>query len=75
MKAKWYFKPYALVIAFLCVGPFALPLAWFNPSFSRRKKIIISAIIIVLSWLLGVLFVKSLKSIYEYYSFIFQELQ
>ena len=43
---KWYFKPYVLIIAFLCVGPFVLPLVWFNPSFSRRKKVVVSIIIV-----------------------------
>lgn len=74
MKEKWYFQPYALIIAFLCVGPLALPLVWLNPRFSLRGKTIISIIIVVLSYLLGILFVNSLKSIYKYYSLIFQEL-
>ena len=75
MSKKWYFKPYAIVIAFLCVGPLALPLVWFNPGLSRRNKTVVSIIIIVLSYLLGILFVNSLKSIYNYYNLIFQELQ
>lgn len=75
MSEKWYFKPYAVVIAFLCVGPLALPLVWFNPGLSRRKKIGVSIIIIVLSYLAGILFANSLKSIYEYYNFLSQELQ
>lgn len=75
MDKKWFFKPYVLVLVFLSVGPLVLPLVWFNPSFSRRSKTVISIIVIVLSYLLGILFVNSLKSIYEYYSFIFQELQ
>lgn len=70
---KWYFKPHALIIAFLCVGPLALPLVWLNPRLSRKNKIIISVIIFVLTYLLGVLFVNSLKSIYEYYKLILQE--
>ena len=40
-KEKWYFKPYAFVIAFICVGPFALPIVWINPRFSPQKKVII----------------------------------
>ena len=75
MSKKWYFKPYVLVLAFLCVGPFALPLVWFNPGLSRKNKTVASVIIIVLSYLLGIVFVSSLKSIYNYYSIIFQELQ
>jgi len=70
---KWYFKPYALIIAFLCVGPLALPLVWFSPRLSRKNKTIISIITLVLSYLLGILFVNSLKSIHEYYKLMFQE--
>lgn len=70
-KEKWYFKTLTLVIAFLCVGPFALPLVWFNPRFSPKVKIIISAIIIALSYYLGVLLFNSLKSISSYYKTIF----
>ncbi len=69
---KWYFKPYWLIIAFLCIGPLALPLVWFNPSFSRRNKIIITIIIVILSYFLGVLFVNSLHTIIKYYQQMFQ---
>jgi len=72
---KWYFKPYILIIAFLCIGPFALPLVWFNPQLSRRNKIIVSLIIIVLSYLLGILLVNSLKNIFQYYNYIFEQLK
>lgn len=69
---KWYFKTYTLVIAFLCVGPFALPLVWFNPHFNQRKKIVISIIVIILSYLLGILFVNSLRTLNRYYQQVFQ---
>jgi len=71
-QGKWYFKTSTLVIAFLCIGPFALPLVWFNPRFSQKAKIIISAIIIILSYFLGVLLFNSLKSIISYYRIIFE---
>ena len=71
-QVKWYFKASSLVIAFLCVGPFALPLVWFNPRFSPKVKIIISAIVIALSYFLGVVLSNSLKSIISYYKIIFQ---
>ena len=71
-ETKWYFKPYWLIIGFLCVGPLILPLLWLNPDFSRRKKTVISSIIIILSCLLGVLIVNSVRNILEYYQQIFQ---
>ena len=67
---KWYFKTYTLVIAFLCVGPLVLPLFWVNPRFNRKTKIIISIIIIILSYFIGVVFINSLRSINEYYQMI-----
>ena len=68
---KWYFRINVLLIAFLCVGPLALPLAWFNPRFSQRKKIVISIIVIILSYYLAAKVTNSLKSISQYYQLIF----
>lgn len=71
-KVKWYFKAYGIVIAFLCVGPLALPLIWFNPRLSQKTKVIITIIIVILSWYLGSALVNSLKSLKQYYELISQ---
>lgn len=68
---KWYFSTGTLIIAFLTVGPFMLPLVWFNPGFSQNKKIVLTVIIIVFSSIMGFLFYNSLKSVITYYRFIF----
>jgi len=70
--SKWYQSTTTLVVAFLFVGPFALPLVFLNPKFSMKKKIIISVIVIVISYLLGVLSWNAMKHIREYYDFIFE---
>jgi len=75
LKEKWYFKTNILIIAFLCIGPLILPLVWFNPHFNKNQKIVISAIVIILSYLFGMLFVSSLKSIFSYYQQLFQLLE
>ena len=69
---KWYFKFHVLVMAFLCIGPLALPLLWLNPRIKRRSKITASVIIIIVSYFLGLLFINSLKSIIGYYQTIFE---
>lgn len=68
---KWYFKTPFLIIAFLCVGPFALPLVWFNPCFSKKKKLIITLIVIIATYLIGISTRASLKSISTYYGQVF----
>ncbi|MBU1853935.1 MAG: hypothetical protein KJ957_07825 [Candidatus Omnitrophica bacterium] len=67
---KWYFKTYALIMAFLFVGPFALPLVWLNPNFSVKKKSVITFIVVFITYFLGILVNDSLKSIREYYQLI-----
>ena len=47
--AKWYFSNSTVVIAILCVGPFALPLVWFNPKYKIVTKIIVSILVIAVS--------------------------
>lgn len=68
---KWYFGTSFLIIAFLCIGPFMLPLVWFNPALSRDKKIIMTIIITVISIILGIILVNSIKSVSNYYKQIF----
>ena len=67
---KWIFKTSTLVTAFLFIGPLALPLVWINPRFSPKTKIIISVIVIALTYFVGVLVANSLKSLTEYYKMI-----
>ena len=64
---KWYFQNWSLVISFLCVGPFMLPLVWGNPHLNKKAKIIISAVILILTLLLVIVSLKSLKVISDYY--------
>jgi len=66
-KEKWYFNMATFVMALLCVGPFALPLLWFNPRFTLKRKIVISIIVIVLTYFLTVMFVNSITSLKSYY--------
>ncbi len=71
-ERKWYFGTSVLIITFLCIGPLALPLVWFNPYYSRAKKIVISVVILILSYYLGILFMKSLGTMQEYYKLLQQ---
>jgi RNA polymerase subunit RPABC4/transcription elongation factor Spt4 len=70
-QTKWFFKPGAVIIALLSVGPLALPLVWFNPRYSYKKKIVISVIVLVLSYYLGLMLAQALKSAGRYYETIF----
>jgi len=65
--AKWYFRPMWIFIIFLCIGPLVLPLIIINPNFNRKRKILLSILIILASYVLWIWFSKSLSSIAEYY--------
>jgi len=67
-KEKWYLKTSVLVLAFLCVGPFALPLLWINPHYSLKMKIFVSAIVIILTYYMIAVTVSSVKNIMSYYN-------
>lgn len=64
---KWYFRTYVYVIAFLCIGPLALPLVWINPRYNIAKKIVITVVSLVVSYFIAAALVKSTESIYKYY--------
>jgi len=51
-KTKWYFTTSTVVIALLCLGPFALPLVWFNPRYKIITRLLVTLAVIVISVLL-----------------------
>ncbi len=67
-ETKWYFTTANIVIAFLFVGPFALPLVWFHPRYKKSSKIIVSVIVGVVTILIICLLMKLVPKILEYYS-------
>ena len=71
---KWYFKTSSVIVAFLFIGPLALPLVWFNPRFSRRTKIIVTFAAIILTYYLTIVVINSLRAIISYYQLLFQQI-
>jgi hypothetical protein len=69
-KAPWYFRTSSIVIAVLCVGPFALPLIWWRPKTSLAWKISLTIGVAVLSWLTIQATLKSFESLKEAFELI-----
>lgn len=67
-QQKWYFKNSSLIALFLFVGPFALPLVWTNPRYSRIQKWVITAVMLVITYFLTIAMAKSVQSILNYYN-------
>ena len=72
VKIPWYFKPYGVVVSFLCLGPLALILLWFNPHISKKSKYWITGIVVVLSAVLGKVLAASIRSIGAYFQLLFE---
>lgn len=51
-KPRWYQRTESILIAILFIGPFALPMVWANPRYSRTKKIVATAAVIALTLVL-----------------------
>jgi hypothetical protein len=72
---KWYFRTYVYIIAFLCIGPLALPLVWFNPRLGWKKKVLISVLAVAVFYLLTTVLARSVKNILDYYQLMLKELK
>ncbi len=69
-RGPWYFRASTLVVAFCCVGPLMLPLIWFRPKTSLHWKIVLTAVILLLSWAMVAVSLKSVETIRQYYELI-----
>jgi hypothetical protein len=66
-KIQWYFRKSFIVIAVCCVGPLALPLIWWRPQTTRAWKIGLTIGMLLLSWLLFQVTLKSIEILKESY--------
>ena len=68
-NTKWYQRTPTVLVSVLLIGPFALPLIWFNPKYSMTSKVIWTIAVIGLTLLLCVgsvgLYANLLKQIQE----------
>ena len=66
-KTKWYYSTSAIVISLLVVGPFALPLVWFNPKYKVITRVIITIVVIAvticLCYLMGYMYQRLIKEV------------
>ena len=70
----WYSRTSVIIISFLCIGPLALPFVWFNSRYSRNTKIIVTLVVVIISFYLGTLVVDAVSSITKYYNAMGNEL-
>lgn len=69
-NAQWYLGTPFIIFMLFCVGPFALPLIWMRPQTTRAWKLGLTAIILLLSWLLFQATLKSIGVFIEYYELL-----
>lgn len=62
-EIKWYLRPATVIVAILCVGPFALPLVWMSPVFKNWAKAAITAAVIILTFWLARASVEALNTL------------
>ena len=68
----WYARPSVIVLGLLMVGPLALPLVWLHPTWRVRNKVLITAVVLVLTVLLVVATVEALRVLGEYYDILLE---
>ena len=69
-KLPWYFRTSVIVIALSSVGPLALPLLWWRPKTSLAWKIGLTIGILLLSWVLCLTMIESLRGFEEYFKLL-----
>lgn len=66
----WYLKDGFIIFLFLCVGPFALPLVWFNPRYKPAVKIVITIVALIVTWLLGQMLMWAMNTMKQSYDML-----
>jgi len=64
-KVKWYLRPIGVVLLlFFVLGPFALPLLYKSPKFSRTLKIVLTVLVMIYTSYLIIATVEIARNLY-----------
>lgn len=63
----WYYRPWIIVLAVICVGPLALPLIWFKPKTSVVWKVLWTFVMVGLTYWATIGALESYKNIKAQY--------
>lgn len=66
-SVPWFFRNSTIIAGFLFIGPLVLPLVWFNRHYSPLKKLVITVVMLIFTWILVKMFMFSLGGLKEYY--------
>ena len=64
----WYYRTAFIVLMLASIGPFALPLVWMRPQLKPGWKLVITALTLVLTALLTLLTMLSIRFLQQLYS-------
>ena len=67
-RIKWYQKTSTLIVGFLFVGPFVIPFVWMNRHFSTTKKVVLTAVFLLVTVFLTKLVANSVAVLFKYYN-------
>jgi len=63
--ALGYFSGSIVLFALLSTGPLALPLVWLNPRYKGITKLLVTAVVLVLTWVLYHFLMDTYRSVTE----------
>lgn len=67
-QEKWYTSNWALVVLFITIGPFAIPMVWASPLRGKKSKWILTlgmiAATVLITWAFGY-FVQKILDYYK----------
>lgn len=66
-KDKWIYSAFGMILSLGTMGPFALPLVWTHPRYSKNKKIMLTVVVSVLTMILFYLAYICVVRIVKYY--------
>lgn len=66
-ELKWYYRPWVVILLiFLALGPFGLPLVYYSPRFNKTWKIVLTIITLIYTWYIIVGSIKLSQELAKY---------
>jgi hypothetical protein len=65
-KSRWYYTVWAVLFSlFFVLGPLGLPLLWKSPHFSRTAKLLLTGLVLAVTWWAIVVAIHAVRAVVE----------